>query len=259
MPQPLSQWSRRADRRLQERLVVEKNLFDYCILYSSALHHMEHSMPRPWRASVKCLSKTFAFLLVICKYVTFALVFSDINNEVTVVWVKATVSPTAFSLWHDCAHDCTTILPIVESLHWKFLFYSLMWVQVYLAVTKSTRPCIKRQNEKEKEKQITVQSVHQSQRYEWVSDVGRTMKDLDEKQPRSAQMIDTRGWPVCVVSYWCINYIQESCPNTSHTICRFSSQQERERAGLRLIMGLSPSLSEIQAKTFNVGGWGTQL
>lgn len=96
-----------------------------------------------------------------------------------------------------------------------------------------------------------MQSVNQSQRYEWVSDVGRTMKDLDEKQSRSAQMIDTRGWPVCVVSYWCINYIQESCPNMSHTICRFSSQQER--AGLRLIIGLSPSISEIQAKTLKMG------
>lgn len=71
----------------------EKRLFDDCILYSRALHHMERSMPRPWRASVKCLSKTFTFLLVICKYVTFALVFSDINNRVTVVRVKATESP----------------------------------------------------------------------------------------------------------------------------------------------------------------------
>lgn len=115
----------------------------------------------------------------------------------------------------------------------------------------------KRTKQKGKRKQIPFQSVHQWQPYEWISDVGHTMKDLDEKQSRSAQKIDTRGWPACVVSYWCINYIQESCPNTSHTICRFSSQ--RERAELRLIIGLSPSVSEIQAKTFNVGGLGTQL
>lgn len=135
MPQPLSQWSRRADRRLQTRLVVKKTIWWlYFVLQRSPPHGAFNgtAMESISEMSLKDL------LLVICKYVTFALVFSDINNKVTVVWVKATVSPTAFSLWHDCAHYCTTMLPTVESLHWKFLFYSLMWVQVYLAVRQST-------------------------------------------------------------------------------------------------------------------------
>lgn len=159
---------------------------------------------------------------------------------------------------------CSSIAPpIAESLHRRFLFYSFIWLKVpwrsCKSITKNSRAVnlYKRTKQKGKRKQIPFQSVHQSQPYEWISDVGHTMKDLDEKQSRSAQKIDTRGWPACVVSYWCINYIQESCPNTSHTICRFSSQ--RERAELRLIIGLSPSVSEIQAKTFNVGGLGTQL
>lgn len=103
--------------------------------------------------------------------------------------------------------------------------------------------CVKRQ-EKRKRKatglmRTTFQSLHQSQ---WISDVSHAMKDSDEKQSQSAQMIDARGWPVRVASYWCINYIQESCPNMSRTICRLSSQ--REQAGLRLIIGLS-DLSQV--------------
>lgn len=66
------------------------------------------------------------------------------------------------------------------------------------------------------------------------------------KAVRGAHMIDARGWPVCVLSYWCINYIEESCPNMSCTICRLSSQ--REQAGLRLIIGLSYSSQVFQCR-----------
>lgn len=194
------------------------------------------------------------------QYVTFALVFSDMNNRVTVVWVKATESspqPSVCDMTGSLLHHRVTHCWII-ALEIRVLLFNVI-SGIPGSKEKPQLTCIKRKNKKEKEKQITVQSVHQSQHYKCISDVGRTMKDLDEKQSRSAQMIDTRGWPVCVVSYWCINYIQESCPNTSHTIYRFSSQQERERAGLRLIIGLSPNISEIQAKTLNVGGWGTQL
>lgn len=89
----------------------------------------------------------------------------------------------------------------------------------------------------------TFQSLHQPQ---WICDVRHAMKDSVEKQSGSAHMIDARGWPVSVLSYWCINYIRESCPNKSPAICKLSSQ--REQAGLRLIIGLSHSSEVFQCR-----------
>lgn len=58
IPYPLSQWSGRPNRHLQERWRWKTYLMTN--LYSSSLQHMEHSLPCPCRASVTCLSQSLA-------------------------------------------------------------------------------------------------------------------------------------------------------------------------------------------------------